>query len=108
MKNNNENYTEKKNNFIGFKKRKRICKLDYSLNNPTISHFSFDSHFIYTDIDFIKYFHNLSNKNTIKLTKIEFSYLQDKIDEIRFLCSSTEDLIVIDKDISLKLLRKKS
>ena len=103
MKNNNENYTEKKNNFIGFKKRKRICKLDYSLNNPSISHFSFDSHFIYTDIDFIKYFHNLSNKNTIKLTKIEFSYLQDKIDEIRFLCSSPEDLIVIDKDISLKL-----
>ena len=102
MKNNNENSNDKSKNFIGLKKKKKKYKYNFALNNPSISNFSIDSHFIYSDNDFVSNFHNSLNKNIIKLTKIEMSFLHENIEKIRLLSSSPDDLIVIDKDISLK------
>ena len=58
MKNNNEKFNDISKNFIGLKKKEKKYKFNFALKNPSISHFSIDSHFIYSDNDFISNFQN--------------------------------------------------
>lgn len=65
------------------KKRKRQTKNNNDINNPLINHFNVDSFFIYDQIDHIRYFKSLKNKNLIKLTFEELNSLNSICDSIK-------------------------
>lgn len=95
-------YPSKKETLL---KNKRAKKKTYNIlsniKNPPISHFNIDSHFIFSEKDFIDYFKKIHNKNFIKLNSDELSFLSEKIDEIKILTNINEinDFILIDEKI---------
>ena len=96
--------TPKKNVFLNkkiAKKRKKALKL----KNPTISHFTYDSFFIYDQNDYINYFDSLSNKNLIKINSEEVLFLKSLSNsiEIEKYVNNNENFISLDKTIFSKI-----
>ena len=65
-KNTKINPTRNKKSHI---KINKACAMKKFIQNPSISNFNIDSHFIYSEIDYKNQFERLKNKNSIKLTK---------------------------------------
>ena len=75
------------------------------LKNPTISHFTYDSFFIYDQNDYINYFDSLSNKNLIKINSEEVLFLKSLSNsiEIEKYVNNNENFISLDKTIFSKI-----
>ena len=61
--------------------RKRKKNLKY-IKYPSISHFNIDSHFVYDFESIDKILSKINKCNNIKVTDVELSFLNDKIEEI--------------------------
>ena len=99
-------YPLNKNKFIG---KKTIKTKNYNIlsniQNPSISHFNINSHFIYSEKDFIEYFNTLNNKNLVKLNQDERKNLSNKIKEITLISNidGINDFIEIDEILNNKI-----
>jgi hypothetical protein len=85
-------------NTFEFKCNKNHSKL---IDNPLINHFTISSFFIYDQIDNLKYFNSLKNKNNIKLNTEEIAFLNKIYDELKILKSVKhgDELITLDSKI---------
>ena len=98
-------------NSKGNKKRKKNHnKIDNNIKNPSITHFNINSHFIYSDEDFLEYFHSKQNKNLIKLNKEELNFLIDTINEINLISNlnNINDFIELDEEMCKKIINFKT
>lgn len=87
------------------RKKKNNNNILLTIKNPSITHFNLNSHFIFSERDFIDYFNTIQNKNLVKLNKDEFSFLSDEINGINILTNKKgiDDFIEIDEKIVVNL-----
>ena len=64
-----KHYPTESNNKKTTKRKKSKTKITNYIKNPSITHFNIDSHFIYSEEDFLEYYNLNQNKNLIKLNK---------------------------------------
>ena len=76
-------------------------KINEFIKNPLINHFTPDSIFIFDKTDFAKYFSNLKNKNLIKLTNTEITFLKSisKDIELKIKILDNNSFIFVNKNI---------
>ena len=93
----------KKNRFISKKRNKSNDKK--IINNPDISHFNSQSHFIYDIDEGKKYLLKTKNKNSLKLSNTELNLLYSLVDEIKLIQNIHKgiEIININKNILNKL-----
>ena len=91
------------------KKKKSKNRITNYIKNPSITHFNIDSHFIYSEEDFMEYYTLNQNRNLIKLNKNELDFLTNKINEINLISNIDEinDYIELDEEITQKLIKFK-
>ena len=75
------------------------------LKNPLINNFTHNSFFIFDQIDSIRLFRSLTNKNSIKISTYELDYLKSINSDIKFqkYINNNENFIQIDKDLYTKM-----
>ena len=108
--NSSSNINKIKSSSKKHKKRKKTnTKISVYIKNPSISHFNINSHFIYSEIDFLDYFRTNQNKNLIKLNKEELGFLKNKINEINLITNfdKINEIIELDEDICEKIINFK-
>ena len=91
------------------KEKKSNTKISSYIKNPSISHFTIDSHFIYSESDFLDYYKSSQNKNLIKLNKEELKFLKNNINEINLFTNldKINEIIELDEEICEKIINFK-
>lgn len=63
-------------------KKSNLTNIKKIITNPLINRINLNSHFIFDQFDYIKYFKSLKNKNLIKLSDIEITFLKSVTKDI--------------------------